>query len=263
MADRRRSTQAVGEEMRAASLRPAAFFIGHMLAICLLYISYLMMRGLIAGYVDVQQAIERSQDLARLESQLHIAFERPLQSMATDMPLAIPVVNNIYIWGNLPFLVAELIWLYFRSRRSFVILRNGLVLSAIPSVILYAAIPTAPPRLSPGLGLLDTLGGPSHSSYFQQPAMFTNRFAAVPSMHVGWALEAGMAAYLAMGSSRWRWLAPVIPVAMVVTVMATGNHHVLDWVIGCTIAAASFWIASLRQQRRERVEAPRPSSLQR
>lgn len=240
--------------MHARSLRPAVSLMGQMIVLSLLYLCYLTVRGLIARHLDVQQAIGRSQELSDIERQLHISLERPLQTFATHTPLAIPLVNTIYIWGNLPFLAAELVWLYFGSRRSFVILRNGLILSAIPSVILYAAIPTAPPRLSPGLGLADTLGGPNHLNYFHQPAVFANHFAAIPSMHAGWALEAGLAAYLAMGNSRWRRLALVIPAAMVVTVMATGNHQVLDWVVGCAIAGASFWIAALWQESRERAQ---------
>jgi hypothetical protein len=244
----------LGEQMHARSLKPAVSFTGQMVALSLLYLCYLTLRGLIARHLDVQQAIGRSQELSELERQLHISLERPLQTFATHVPLAIPLVNTIYIWGNLPLLVAELVWLYFRSRRSFVILRNSLILSAIPSVILYAVIPTAPPRLSPGLGLADTLGGPNHLNYLHQPAVFANHFAAIPSMHVGWALLSGLAVYLAMGNSRWRWLALMLPAAMVVTVMTTGNHQVVDWVTGCAIAAASFWIGSLWRERQERAQ---------
>jgi hypothetical protein len=241
--------------MRTGSLRPAAFFIGHMLALCLLYITYLMVRGLIAGYVDVQQATERSQDLVELERQLHISFEGPLQSLAMRVPLVISLLNAIYIWGHVPFLLGEFFWLHLKSPRSFAVLRNGLLLSTIPSIILYITLPMAPPRLNPALDLVDTVAGPNHSNYFIQPEIFANHFAAMPSMHVGWALAAGLAAFLAMGASRWRWLGLAMPVAMAASVMGTANHYVLDWVIGCAIAAASFWIASLWQQRREREQS--------
>ncbi len=240
--------------MHAKSLRPAAFFVGHIVALCLLYISYLIARGVIAGHIDVQQAVERSQDIAELERQLHISFERSLQSLAIRMPLVVSLLNVIYIWGHVPFLVGEFVWLYFKSRRWFVVLRNGLLLSAIPSLILYITLPTAPPRLNPQLDLVDTVSGPSHSNYFIQPHIFANHFAAVPSMHVGWALAAGLAAFLAMDRSRWRWLGPAMPVAMTVSVMGTANHYMLDWLIGCAIAAVSFWMALLWQERRERAQ---------
>jgi len=174
-----------------------------------------------------------------------------------EIPLAIPLLNAIYIWGHVPFLIAELAWLYVREPRWFAVLRNGLILSAIPSVVLYITLPTAPPRLNPELALVDTLAGPNHSDYFIQPEIFANHFAAIPSMHVGWALAAGLAAFLAMRTSRWRWLGLAMPVAMTASVMGTANHYVVDWVIGCVIAAACFVAAWMWERR---VSSP-PASL--
>jgi len=214
--------------------------VANLLAVSLLYIGYLLIRGLIARHIDVGEAINRGEHLSHLERDLHLSFGGALQALMMDIPLAIPLLNAIYIWGHVPFLIGELAWLYLRHPRWFAILRNGLILSAIPSVILYIVLPTAPPRLIPDLALVDTVAGPNHSDYFIQPEIFANHFAAIPSMHVGWALAAGMAAFLAMSGSRWRWLGVAMPVAMTASVMGTANHFVLDWVIGCTIAAACF-----------------------
>ncbi len=237
-------------KLQAARWKPSASFAAHLLAVCLLYVGYLLIRGLIARHIDVGAAMERGDHLSNLERQLNLSYEKRVQDWAMAIPLAIPLLNAIYIWGHVPFLLAEFVWLYFKSRQTFTILRNGLLLSAIPSVILYITLPTAPPRLNPALGLVDTLAGPDHSNYFIQPGIFANHFAAIPSMHVGWALAAGLAAFLAMRTSRWRWLALAMPVAMVASVMGTANHYVLDWVIGCAIAAASFVAAWMWENRR-------------
>jgi hypothetical protein len=246
---------------QTAWLKPSASFVANLLAVCLLYIAYLLVRGFIARYIDVGAAIERGHDLSDLERQLHLSFEGAVQDMAMDVPLAIPLLNAIYIWGHVPFLIAELAWLYIRHPRWFAVLRNGLIVSAIPSVILYITLPTAPPRFNAELRLVDTVAGPNHSNYFIQPAVFANHFAAIPSMHVGWALAAGLAAFLAMGTSRWRWLGLAMPVAMAASVMGTANHYVLDWVIGCAIASACFFAAWMWERRRMYNGGPDMSSL--
>jgi hypothetical protein len=231
------------------------------LAVSLLYIGYLLIRGLIARHIDVGEAIDRGHDLAHLERDLHLSCEGALQTVAMDIPLAIPLLNAIYIWGHVPFLIGELAWLYLAHRRWFAVFRNGMILSAIPSVVLYITLPTAPPRLNTELQLVDTVAGPNHSDYFIQPEIFANHFAAIPSMHVGWALAAGLAAFLALRASRWRWLGLAMPVAMTASVMGTANHYVVDWVIGCAIAAACFAAAWWWQKRTARPPAPRqPSS---
>ena len=242
-------------------VKPSASFAVNLGAICLLYVGYLLIRGLIARHIDVGEAMHRGRDLSHLERDLHFSFEGGLQTVVMDIPLAIPLLNAIYIWGHVPFLIAEFAWLYVSHPRWFSVLRNGLILSAIPSVILYITVPTAPPRLIPDLALVDTVAGPNHSDYFIQPQIFANHFAAIPSMHVGWALAAGLAAFLAMSASRWRWLGLAMPVAMTAAVMGTANHFVLDWVIGCAIAAACFVAAWMWDERVNRPSAlPSPSS---
>jgi len=239
----------VNVKLQTTWLKPSASFAANLLAVCILYIGYLLVRGLIARHINVAEAMDRGQDLSQWERQFHLSFEGTVQNLAMDIPLAIPLFNAIYIWGHVPFLIGEFAWLYFKSRQTFAVLRNGLLLSAIPSVVLYITLPTAPPRLNDDLHLVDTLAGPDHSDYFIQPTVFANHFAAIPSMHVGWALAAGLAAFLAMRTSRWRWLGLAMPVAMAASVMGTANHYVLDWVIGCAIAAACFVIAWMWERR--------------
>jgi len=209
----------------------------------------MFLRGFIASTIDVDQALERGHDLVNLEQRLHLSVEGSVQSTAMGIPMAIPLMNVLYIWGNVPLLIGILLWLRLKSPRWFTVLRNGLILSVIPSATLFLAVPTAPPRLEPGMHLADTVNGASHSHYWLQPGFFADHFAAVPSLHVGWALAGGLAMYLAMSSTRWRWLWLALPLAMAVTVMGTGNHYVLDWVTGSVIAAASFAAAQRWEER--------------
>jgi membrane-associated phospholipid phosphatase len=260
--DRFTSVLGVGHvrELDLKAGKPVAAFVGQMAVVSILYVAYLLARGLIAQYIDAQAATGRGLELAETERQLYIAVEKPLQLLAREVPFGIPAANAFYIWGNLPLLAAVLVLLYFLSPRSFHVLRNSLVVSGAISVLLFAVMPEAPPRLIPGLGLADTLGGPNHVSFLPQPAVFTDRFAAMPSMHAGWALLAGLTLYLALRRSKWRLVGLVLPVAMAITVTTTGNHYVLDCIVGWVVAGSAFWLALLWQRRDLGGRPLRPSS---
>src|SRR6185436_7429679 len=104
----------------------------------------------------------------------------------------------------------------------------------------FVVFPAAPPRLVPELGIADTVGlAGSHDTGSFGGVKF-NPYAAMPSMHVGWSLLVGITLF---GVTRRRWLkaaAAAHPVLMTVTVVATGNHYLLDAVAGAAIALVAL-----------------------
>ncbi len=105
--------------------------------------------------------------------------------------------------------------------------------------------PTAPPRVA-GLGLEDTLrrfsgidiGSPGSGG-------LSDPVAAVPSLHAGWAVAVAAGLVLYARPAAVRALAPLYPIAVVVTILATGNHFVLDALAGVLVMAAGFGLAAL------------------
>ena len=132
---------------------------------------------------------------------------------------------------------------FWTERRRMRELRSLLLLSISLAVVVHVALPVAPPRLVPGLGIADTVGlDQSHGSFAGIPF---NPYAAMPSMHVGWSLLVGLVALKASRSLPVRGFFAVHPVLMAVAVPATGNHYFLDSVAGVVVALSAIGIRRL------------------
>jgi hypothetical protein len=70
----------------------------------------------------------------------------------------------------------------------------------------------------------------------------TNEYAAMPSMHCGWALWCGIQMWQ-LGGRWWRTAGVAYPATMAVIVVATGNHFVLDVVAGGLAVAVGYAVA--------------------
>ena len=124
-------------------------------------------------------------------------------------------------------------------------------------MVVFVSYPMAPPRLA-GLGYVDTVTRSSRSYRYLQPPAFVNQYAAMPSLHVGWDLLAGMAIFTATTIVAVRVLACLMPVLMVWAVIATGNHYLLDVVAGCILVLVGYGLSLLLERRRNRA---RPAPL--
>ncbi|MFI6246583.1 bifunctional glycosyltransferase 87/phosphatase PAP2 family protein [Streptomyces sp. NPDC051016] len=115
--------------------------------------------------------------------------------------------------------------------------------------------PLAPPRLMPGLGIIDTVHGPQN---FAKPdygtlTQLTNQYAAMPSLHFGWSLWCGIV--IAVVAPKWwmKALGLLHPLFTVSAIIATGNHWVLDAVGGAVVVGAGFGVGYLLQGPRARL----------
>jgi membrane-associated phospholipid phosphatase len=98
----------------------------------------------------------------------------------------------------------------------------------------------------PTLGVEDTVGLSGHDAGSFHGLDY-NPYAAMPSMHVGWALLVGIALLHCSRRRGTRALAILYPVFMAVTVVVTGNHYVVDCIAGAVIATVSIPLAAATQ----------------
>jgi hypothetical protein len=105
--------------------------------------------------------------------------------------------------------------------------------------------PVAPPRLVANLGFIDTAVVYNQSVYGTGAGGLSDQLAAMPSIHVAWALIVTLAVVTA-SSSRWRWLVLVHLVLTVLAVTVTANHWWLDGIV----AAVLLWGSVVVQRRR-------------
>jgi len=99
--------------------------------------------------------------------------------------------------------------------------------------------PTAPPRLMPGLGFVDSVSDFTGVSSDSDVNALFNPYAAVPSMHVGFAL---MLAIPMVRMTRRGWIKAlwvVYPVVVSFVVVVTANHWIFDAAAGAAVAVVS------------------------
>jgi hypothetical protein len=228
--------------------RPALGLLGFALHELVLWASlyglYLVIRGSAIG--DLDSAAGHAWQLVHAEQALGLFHERDVQEALAP---AAWFFTLFYLLGFGPLVATVLGWLFLRHRGVYRELRTLLLVSLGAALVFYVAYPAAPPRLVHGLGIADTVGlswrgdggappGAAHGTGSFAGIAY-NPYAAMPSMHVGWALLVG---WLAFRTARWlplRALFALYPLVMGITVTATGNHYFLDSLAGATVALAA------------------------
>jgi hypothetical protein len=211
--------------------------------------------SLVAGYTLYQfvqilvvgsrrSAIERATWLWSTEQHLHVDPEVWLNHFVAEHYWLI-VVTGLY-YGILHFVVTPLVLVWLRARRPdrYASLRNTLVGTSVAALIVYWLLPLAPPRLSvpaviDTMKVNDILSAASPHGL----AALANQYAAMPSLHVAWAVWVALAVVVAFPSSRFRHLAWVYPVLTTLVVMATGNHFLAD-AVGAALLVWAAWAVS-------------------
>ncbi|MER6067506.1 bifunctional glycosyltransferase 87/phosphatase PAP2 family protein [Streptomyces sp. NPDC001817] len=145
--------------------------------------------------------------------------------------------------------------LYWRRPVDYRWARASLGFATFLALIGFWLFPLAPPRLMPGLGIIDTVHG---AQDFAKPdygtlTALTNQYAAMPSLHFGWALWCGLV--IAVIAPRWwmKALGLLHPLLTVSAIIATGNHWVLDAVGGAVVVTAGFGLSYVFQGPRSRL----------
>ena len=189
----------------------------------------------------VEGARENALRLYDLQHQLHIPDELTLQRAVIDHGWLVQLFNGYYAIVHVPALIAMLIWLFWRHRDRYGWIRNTLALTTMGCLLVHA-IPMAPPRMFPELGFVDTGLLYEQSVYGRGGSGLSNQLAAMPSVHVAWALIVGLAAVV-VSASRWRWLVAMHPVLTIVAVTVTANHWYGDGIVAGGILGLSLVIA--------------------
>ncbi len=191
-------------------------------------------------------AFDNAERILDFQGSLHANFEVHLQHWVIERGDLIMVFNYFYAWFMWIFYATAMILLFFAPQRYFY-LRRVFFLSMLLALPWYLIFPLAPPRFMQdyGFDFVDTLVvyGPN---YFSESGLVTaNRYAAMPSMHVGWTTIGAMMLWVAFpGRFRivGRVLAVLLVAMIVTTVMVTGNHYWSDAVGGWIIIGTALLI---------------------
>jgi membrane-associated phospholipid phosphatase len=216
--------------------------LGQATLIVALWMFYLLCRHLFEGSAHAAGA--HADQVWSLERTLRLPGESRLQGWVLHSDAAVRVINAIYQYVHFPVMLGSLVLLYVRRRDVYGWFRNVLFLTTGLALVGHIAYPLSPPRLEPGFGMVDTGLEFGQSAYAGKPGTgFTNQLAAMPSMHVAWAALVAIAVILCL-RTRWRWLAPLYALAILIVVVVTGNHYWLDGVVGLALLAISTLVLS-------------------
>ncbi|MEU8661552.1 phosphatase PAP2 family protein [Actinoplanes philippinensis] len=232
---------------RLPALRELALIAG-------LFLAYKVARVAADGHVD--EAFGNARALWDAERWLRLPGELALQRSVLGWDALIEAANSYYAYVHFPATAACLIWLYRRRPAHYRWTRNVIVLLTGGALGVHFLMPLAPPRMLTETGMLD-LGRLYGPAVYGPPetGRLANQYAAMPSLHVGWALLVAIA-LIAATASRYRALWLLHPLITLLVVVATGNHYWLDALAASVLLAAAY--ALLRHQRPVPVAVPRP-----
>jgi hypothetical protein len=177
-------------------------------------------------------------DVHHLERLLHLPSEATLQGLVPSDAL-LHVANLYYFSVHFPAMVAFLVWGYlFRPRWEYLWARNLLIALTGTALLVHIVYPLAPPRMFPQWGFVDTMGVLGPDAYAGASGDLANQFAAMPSLHVGWA---ALIAYVVHRTGpRWlAWLATAHVALTVAVVVVTANHYWMDGGVAVILLAVA------------------------
>jgi len=207
------------------------------------YFGYEMVRGLVGvkGYKPFGDATR----IIDLERTLHIFWEPSIEMWVTaHAHWLLDIADWTYINAHFAVTVGALVFIYLRRNDSFYFVRNIFMIAMLIALIGYLVYPTAPPRLMPQWGFTDAIQQFTGVTVEHGAAgVLLNAYAAVPSMHVCFALMIGitMSRLVRHRSSRVLWR--IYPLFIAFVVVATGNHYFTDVFLGAVTAAVAALLA--------------------
>ncbi|GGO21691.1 phosphatase PAP2 family protein [Micromonospora parathelypteridis] len=225
---------------RTAPLRRALRELGLVAALFLLYKAA---RVAVAGRVST--ALANGESIWHLERLLRLPNEAALQRPVLSSDLLVHLANGYYAYVHFPATALTLIWLYVRHPAHYLWTRRILAGLTGAALALHLVFPLAPPRLTALTGMVDTgrRYGPAVYGPPDTDAL-SNQYAAMPSLHVGWAIAVAVALIaVTRGRTRWLWLAH--PSATLLVVVSTGNHYWLDGVVAAVMLAVVCFVLPL------------------
>lgn len=223
---------------------------------------YRLTRGLVNHPDAATAAFQNARDLIGIERSLHLFVEPSVQAFTAGQEWLLDGASWMYINAQTSITIGALTWLYLFRNESFYFVRNMFLVAFGVALVGYAVFPTAPPRFFPEYGFFDAVsdftGVPQDSVTIN--SLF-NPYAAVPSMHVAFALMIGIPLARLV---KWRPLKvfwATYPLLVVFVIVVTANHFIADAVLGAVAAGIGAVAARALARARPLVWMFRPAGV--
>jgi len=211
------------------------------------WIQVLIIVGFAMAYDEVRSlhgnvvatGLRHGRDVLHLDRTLHLNWSEPMNHWLVHHDWIGDALSGYYVVMHLGMTSLTLLILWVHGPR-YRYHRNVLLLLSVIGLVVYWLYPTAPPRLI-GAGFHDTVAATLPFAYRVETAS-ANLYAAVPSLHMAWAVWVAIAVWSI--TTRWwlRTIAALHPVVTAATVLATGNHYTIDLLAGIALTCVGYLI---------------------
>ena len=205
------------------------------------YVAYDLSRTLAQG----REAIAMANGIyfMNLEKALGIWWEPWIQGRVSAVEPLMTSLVWVYQYAHLPLIIGTMVWAFTQRREQWTFNRNWVLAMNFVAGLVFALLPTAPPRMIFTSGVADMNFLHGIRSAILENGMLGNPFAAMPSLHFGYALFIGLTLYT-LTRVRWvRYLGFVYAFVVFVTIVATGNHFIVDAIAGGLVVLAAWAFA--------------------
>jgi hypothetical protein len=197
--------------------------------------------GRALGRHETAQAFAHARDVLRVESWFGLDNERSLQQFTLGHLTLVRLLNRYYASVHFPASIAFLVFVYVRAGHLVAHIRYLFVTVTAAALVIHLAFPLAPPRMLPGY--VDTIARYGPAIYSKAGvASVANQYAAMPSLHFGWAVLVAYGVVRALRSP-WRWLVVLHPAMTLAAIVLTANHFWLDAVVALVLIVVAFLVA--------------------
>jgi hypothetical protein len=213
------------------------------------FLLYFIVRGSVVDRDGA--ALSNAVRVIDFERKLGFYWEPRLNDAVLSNHALVQFFDAVYFWLDFPFIVAVGIWLYLFHRHEYTVARDSLLASGAIALVVYNLFPVMPPRLlaEHGYSFVDTLDKYTHIAY-QADSMqaFVNPYAAMPSLHYGWAVLVGGALFWTARSWWLRAVGVLLPAGQFTAILFTANHFITDAMAGLIVGLMGLLIAMALQR---------------
>lgn len=239
----------VGEKGRGREWHARAV-VRELLLVGTLFALYRSGRSLTNGEFD--RALSNAAHVIRLERALGVFNEQSVQGWVLGSRGLVSGLNRYYVSVHFPVTIAFLVWAYVRHYRSYTFIRTWFAIVTFLALAIHVGFPLAPPRMTSGF--VDTLQQYGPRIYTVDPSRsVANQFAAMPSLHFGWALMLAVSV-VTIRRTRRSLLIFLHPFVTLLAIVGTANHFWFDAAVAGLLAAAVGLLLLARRLRRPPVD---------